>query len=49
MVAITGVSQLGQATVLIGAVLVEAVLLHVGYGVLINSVGPSVQRAIRGT
>jgi len=37
-----------QAAGLIGAVLLEAMVLHVGYGVVTNALGPSVKRALGG-
>lgn len=36
------------AGVMVGIVLVEALLLYVGYGGLMRVVGPSVRKAIRG-
>lgn len=35
-----------QAAALIGAVLVEAIVLYVGYGTIVSLVGPSVTEAI---
>ena len=46
-----GVETLGssaQAAVLIGAVLLEAIVLYVGYGGLVSLAGPRVKRAISG-
>ncbi|MFA1611690.1 DUF7512 family protein [Halobellus rubicundus] len=36
------------AALLIGVVLVEALLLYVGYGLLESALGPTIARAIRG-
>ncbi|WP_256289261.1 DUF7512 family protein [Halobellus inordinatus] len=36
------------AAILIGIVLVEALLLYVGYGVLESVLGPTIARALRG-
>ena len=36
------------AALLIGAVLVEALLLYVGYGLLESALGPTVARLLRG-
>ncbi|WP_276274228.1 DUF7512 family protein [Haloarcula litorea] len=37
-----------QAAGLIGAVLLEAMVLHVGYGVVTKALGPNVKRALGG-
>ncbi|MDL0126182.1 hypothetical protein PNQ92_12295 [Halobacterium salinarum] len=37
-----------QAAGLIGAVLLEAMVLNVGYGVVTNALGPNVKRALGG-
>ncbi|CQH64615.1 uncharacterized protein HHUB_5101 (plasmid) [Halobacterium hubeiense] len=37
-----------QAAGLIGAVLLEAMALHVGYGVVTKALGPNVKRALGG-
>ncbi|EMA03948.1 MULTISPECIES: DUF7512 family protein [Haloferax] len=37
-----------QAAVLVSVVLVEAMVLYVGYGALTRALGPSVQRLIGG-
>ena len=37
-----------RAVGLIGVVLLEAMVLHVGYGVLTNALGPNVKRALGG-
>jgi len=36
------------AAVIIGLVLVEAILLYVGYGVLESVFGPTIEKALRG-
>jgi hypothetical protein len=46
-----GIETLGgtaQAAVLVGVVLLEALLLYVGYGGLTRLLGPHVQRALGG-
>ncbi|NHN49218.1 hypothetical protein G9464_16690 [Halostella sp. JP-L12] len=46
-----GVESLGgwsQAAAVIGAVLLEAIVLYVGYGALERFLGPSITDAIRG-
>lgn len=37
-----------QAVTLIGLLLVEAIILYVGYGVVTNALGPRVKRALSG-
>jgi len=37
-----------RAVGLIGVVLLEAMVLHVGYGVVANTLGPNVKRALGG-
>ncbi|MFB6243108.1 MAG: hypothetical protein ABEH80_03330 [Halobaculum sp.] len=41
-------SGTAQAVLVIGAVLVEALLLYVGYGALERAVGPKITEALRG-
>jgi len=41
-------SPTAQAAGLIGAVLLEAIVLHVGYGVVTNALAPNVKRALGG-
>ncbi|MFT4891866.1 MAG: hypothetical protein ACI9YT_002801 [Halobacteriales archaeon] len=48
MFGIESLSGPAYAGALVGIVLVEALLLYVGYGGLMRAVGPSVKRAIRG-
>jgi hypothetical protein len=48
MIDIASLPSVAQAGALIGAVLVEAVVLYVGYGALTTAIGPSVKRALAG-
>ncbi|MFW6376395.1 MAG: DUF7512 family protein [archaeon] len=48
MFGIESLSGPAYASALVGVVLVEALLLYVGYGVLTRVAGPSVKDAIRG-
>jgi len=42
------VSPIVRAVGLIGLVLLEAMVLHVSYGVVTNTLGPNVKRALGG-
>jgi hypothetical protein len=48
MIDVASLPSLARAGTLIGAVLVEAMVLYVGYGALTSAVGPSVRRALAG-
>ncbi len=48
MFGIETLSGNAQAATLVGIVLVEAMVLYVGYGALTAAVGPSVRKAIGG-
>ncbi|WP_327053491.1 DUF7512 family protein [Halomicrococcus gelatinilyticus] len=48
MFGIESVSGPMGAAIIIGAVLVEAILLYVGYGVLEQVLGPTITKALRG-
>jgi hypothetical protein len=48
MLGVETFSPTAQAAVLVGSVLVEALVLYVGYGALVSAAGPHVRRAIGG-
>lgn len=48
MFGIENLSGTAQAVALVGTVLVEAMVLYVGYGALTRVLGPSVERLISG-
>ncbi|WP_255149086.1 DUF7512 family protein [Halorarius halobius] len=48
MFGLESLGGVGQAVELIGIVLVEAILLYVGYGALERYLGPKVTDALRG-
>jgi hypothetical protein len=48
MIGIESVAGWSQAATVIGLVLLEAIVLYVGYGVLERFVGPTITGAIRG-
>jgi hypothetical protein len=48
MFGIESLSGNGQAVVLVGLVLVEAIILYIGYGALEQILGPTVAGILRG-
>ena len=48
MIDTLSLSPTAQAAGLIGVVLLEAMALHVGYGVVTRILGPNVKRTLRG-
>jgi hypothetical protein len=48
MFGIESLSGNAQAAVMVGLVLLEAMVLYVGYGALTQMAGPAVKRTIRG-
>lgn len=48
MIDVASFPAVARAGVLIGAVLVEAIVLYVGYGALTSALGPSMKRVLAG-